>query len=107
MAYCRNGVEYSETTGSEDENKARRLLAGKMAKIRKAEHVVGPSEKRLTLEDLEKELEADYQRNGRRSFDTVKHCLKPLKAFFDGDRLVQITRPHLQAYQAERLKAGM
>jgi integrase len=107
MAFCVNGHEIKESTEETDENKARKKLAARIAAIQKDEPVIGPSRKKLTLEDLEKELEADYRLHGRRSFETVKHCLKPLKEFFQHDRLFQITRPKLQEYQAARLNAGM
>jgi integrase len=106
VAYCRNGHEFSETANTIDEAKARKFLAKRLADIEKPDFV-GPAQKRLTLEDLEKEIEADYQRHGKRSIDTVRHCLKPVKEFFKYDRLIEITRPKIQTYQTERLKAGM
>jgi hypothetical protein len=106
VAYCRNGHEFSETANTTDESKARKFLRKRLDAIEKPDFV-GPSEKRLTLADLEAEIESDYQRHGKRSIETVKHCLKPVKEFFKHDRLIEITRPRIQAYQTERLKIGM
>ena len=106
MAYCRNGHEFSESARTSDEKKARKLLAHRLAEKEK-QAFVGPSEKRLTLEDLEAEIVADYERNGKRSLDTAMYCLKPVKAFFKYDRLVEITRTRIREYQSARLKEGM
>jgi integrase len=105
IAYCRNGHEFSESAHTEDEKKARKFLAQRLDQKEKADFV-GPSEKRLTLEDLEAEI-ADYERHGKRSVATARYCLKPMKEFFAYDRLVEITRPRIQQYQTERLNAGM
>jgi integrase len=106
IAYCRNGHEFSESAHTPDEKKARKLLAQRLGQIEKPEFV-GPSEKRLTLDDLEAEIVADYERHGKRSVATAKYCLKPVKEFFKYDKLIEITRPRIQEYQTTRLKAGM
>jgi integrase len=106
IAYCRNGYEFSETANTQDERVARKFLVKRLAEIGKPDFV-GPSEKRLTLADLEAEIEADYQRHGKRSIETAKYCLKPVKEFFKYDKLIEVTRPRIQEYQTERLKAGM
>ena len=106
IAYCRNGHEFSESARTPDEKKARKLLAQRLGQIGKPDFV-GPSEKRLTLDDLEAEIVADYERHGKRSVATAKYCLKPVKEYFKYDRLIGITRPRIQEYQTERLEAGM
>jgi integrase len=80
-------------------------LQRRLEEIKKPEFV-GPSEKRLDLDDLERKIEADYVRHGRRSCGTAKHCLKPVKEFFQFDRLVDITASKVEAYQDHRLKTG-
>lgn len=106
IAYCRTGMSFSESERTPDEKKARKLLAQRLGQKEKPEFV-GPSEKRLTLDDLEAEIVADYERNGKRSLSTALYCLKPVKEFFKYNKLVEITRPRIQEYQTERLKAGM
>jgi integrase len=106
IAYCRNGHEFSESAKTADKKKARKLLAKRLGQIEKPDFV-GPSERRLTLDDLEAEIVADYERHGKRSVATAKYCLKPVKEFFKHDKLVEITRPRIQEYQTERLRAGM
>jgi len=103
IAYCRNGHEIRESAETTDENKARRLLRQRIEEAKKPEFV-GPKEKRLDLDDLERKLQADYTRHGRRSWATVKHCLKPVKEHFKFDRLLEITPLRIEAYQDWRLK---
>jgi integrase len=105
IAYSRNGHEYRESTDTTDERKARKYLQQRLGEIKKPEFV-GPAEKRLDLDDLEHKIEADYARHGRRSWGTVTHCLKPVRDFFQFDRLVDITPSKVEAYQDHRLKQG-
>jgi integrase len=105
IAYCRNGHEIRESAETTDENKARKLLRQRIEEAKKPEFV-GPKEKRLNLDDLEKKLQADYVRHGRRSWATVQHCLKPVKNYFPYDRLLEITPMKIEAYQDHRLKQG-
>jgi integrase len=101
VAYCRNGHEFSESAKTTDENKAKKFLAKRLAESQKRDFV-GPSEKRLTLDDLEAAIEADYVRHNRRSFDTVKFCLKRVREYFPHDRLLQIA-DRVEEYQNYRL----
>ena len=80
IAYSRNGHEYRETANTNDERKARKYLQQRLADIKKPEFV-GPSEKRLDMDDLERKIEADYTRHGRRSIGTVRHCLNNQRVF--------------------------
>lgn len=105
IAYSRNGHEIRESAETTDERKAWRILNSRIEEAKKPQFV-GPAEKRLMLGDLENKIIADYERHGRRSADTVKHCLKAVKAHFEHDTLLQITPQRIEAYQAARLKAG-
>jgi integrase len=67
---------------------------------------VGPSEKRLTIDDLEAAIKADYVRQERRSWNTVVDCLKPVREFFKYDTLLEIGA-RIQEYQDHRLAHGM
>jgi integrase len=95
-----------ESTETADERKAELFLRKRLEQIKKPEFV-GPAEKKLTLDDLEKKIEADYIRHGRRSLKTVKFCLKTVKEYFPFDRLIDIMPTKIEAYQQKRLDAGM
>jgi integrase len=105
IRYSRNGKVFRESAETTDEKKAWKFLQKRLEEIKKPEFD-GPAEKKLTLDDLEKKIEADYLRHGRRSFATVKNCLKPVKEFFPFDTLLQITPPRIEAYQQHRLDQG-
>jgi integrase len=106
VAYCRNGHEIRESADTTDETKARKFLRQRIEEAKRPEFV-GPKEKRLELNDLQRKIEADYIRHGRRSWETVKHCLKPVKKYFAYARLLEITPLKVEAYQDHRLKQGM
>jgi integrase len=101
IAYCRNGHEFSESAKTEDERKARKKLAERLAESKKADFV-GPSEKRLKLDDLAAAVEADYVRHNRRSLKTAKCCLNQVRKFFPHDTLLEIS-DKIEKYQDHRL----
>jgi integrase len=105
IAYSRNGHEIRESAETTDERKAWKFLNSRVEEAKRPQFV-GPAEKRLMLDDLEKKILADYERHGRRSADTVKHCLKAVKEHFEYDTLLQITPQRIEAYQTARLEAG-
>ena len=105
IRYSKNGHELFESTKSNDVKKAVRLRNQRLEEIKRPEFV-GPAQKKLELDDLEKKIEADYVRHGRRSWKTVKHCLKPVKNYFQFDRLVDISPSRIETYQDHRLKEG-
>src|SRR5207245_9363450 len=65
---------------------------------------IGPKYKRIDVADRERKLQEDYTLHCRRSWATVKHCLKPVKEHFKFDRLLEITPLRIEAYQDWRLK---
>jgi integrase len=105
IAYSRNAHEMRESSQSTEDREARKLLRRRLEELKKPEFV-GPAEKKLDLEDLEQKLKADYIRHGRKSWKTVTHCLKPVKAYFGYDRLLAITASRIEAYQDSRLTKG-
>jgi integrase len=106
IRYSRNGKVFRESAGTIDEKKAWKFLQKRLEQIKKPEFV-GPAEKKLTLEDLEKKIEADYLRHERRSLQTVKHCLAAVKRSFPYDRLLDITPQRIEQYQHDRVNQGM
>jgi integrase len=105
IRYSRNGKVFRESAETTNENKAWKFLQKRLEEIKKPEFV-GPAEKKLTLDDLEKKIEADYLRHERRSLQTAKHCLAAIKRAFPYDRLLDITPQRIEKYQQDRLNAG-
>jgi integrase len=102
MRYSRNGHPIRESAETTDEKTALRLLQQRIEEKRKPTFV-GPSEKKITLDDLEVEIKADYVRHNRRSWPTVEHCLKPVREYFQYETLLQIGA-QIEKYQDHRLE---
>ncbi len=104
IAYYHRGKEYRESSHSESEVVARRLLAKRVKDIGRKRFV--PNEDRLTFEDMVKDLVNDYQINNRRSLSTVLNHVRHLRGFFGMDRAVDITSGGVKTYQVQRLGEG-
>jgi integrase len=104
--YSRNGNPIQESTGTDDKKKAMKFLRQRLEAAKKPTFVDPIREKKLDLDDLEQKILSDYQRHARRSAETVKHCLKPVKEYFEYDRLLEITPPRIEGYQTDMLAKG-
>ena len=104
--YYRNGKLFRESTKTGDIREAEKFLRARLEQAKRPEFV-GPKENRLTLDDLEKKLELDYIRHERRSWATVKYCLKAVRNAFQYDRLIEISTQLIEKYQQDRLEQGM
>lgn len=104
IAFNHRGREHRESSHSESEVIARRLLKKRLAELNAGRFIV--NEDRLSLEDMVKDLVNDYEVNGKRSLASVKFYLKHLEKFFGMDRAVDITPDRVRAYQNFRLKEG-
>jgi hypothetical protein len=91
ISYSRNGHQIRESANTTEERKAFKLLQQRLGEKDKPTFV-GPSEKRLTLDDLEKAIKADYVRHNRRSWKSVEHCLNAVRKFFPHDTLLESAR---------------
>jgi len=105
IAYPRNGHEIRESAKTTDEAKAIKRLNRRVEESKKPTFV-GPSERRLTLDELESAIKTDYVRHQRKSWNSVADCLKPVKAFFKYDTLLEIGA-RIEDYQDHRLSQGM
>jgi integrase len=57
----------------------------------------------VLLSELLDAVEGDYQVNGRRSLDTLKGRLKPVRAAFGLDRALDVSEDRIERYKAARL----
>src|SRR5262245_37597464 len=81
ISYYHRGKEYRESSESESESQARRLLKRRLGEIN-AGKFIGPSEDRWTFEDMANDLGNDYRVNNRRSLPTAKYHVRHLREFF-------------------------
>ncbi len=97
-----NGREFRESSGSEDENVAYRLLRKRLGQKELGQPIII---ERITVDGLIVMVEANYAANSRRSPDRIKQAAVHLREFFLGDyRASTIKKDKLTAYQAHRLE---
>ena len=105
IAYYHRGKEYRESSDSESESQAKKLLKKRLGEIN-AGKFIGPSEDRWTFEDMVNDLGNDYRVNNRRSLATAQYHVRHLREFFGLDRAIDITPDRVKAYQVHRLDEG-
>jgi integrase len=105
IAYCYRGKEHRESSRSDSETQALKLLKRRLGEVGSG-RLVGPSEERLTFDDLGKMLLTDYEINGKRSVESVRLSLRHLRDFFGLDRAIDITADRVAKYVRDRQKEG-
>jgi len=81
--------DFGESSHSEQEGIAQKLLKSRWQELGRG-RFIGPSQERVTMEDLLTSLEIDYEVNGRRSRGTLKGRLVHLRAAFGNCRAVDV-----------------
>jgi integrase len=100
-----NGRQVRESTGTEDEQKALRVLRKRMAEAFQGEAI--PRENKVTLGELLTMVETDYAVHQRRSLPTLRFPLRHLRDHFgEGTKAVSITSDRLDRYILARQAAG-
>ena len=106
IAYYRRGHEYRESTHSESDAVARKLLKKRIGEI-ESRRFVGPTEERVTFDALAAGLTTDYQLRRLRSGRTATARVGNLKEYFGDCRAVDITPARVRAYQTQRQAEGV
>jgi hypothetical protein len=83
---------------------AERLLKDRWKQIGRGKFV-GPSGDKVLVNDLLDGLVRDYEQNGRRSVDTLKGRLVPVRAAFGVRSNVDISGALIERYKGDRLAA--
>ena len=105
IAYYHRGKEHRESSHSESEKEARRLLKRRIGEVGTG-RFTGPREERVTFEDLAKALLTDYEINRRRSVRSARLSISHLREFFGLERAVDITTDRIKAYASARQREG-
>lgn len=105
IAYCYRGKEHRESSHSDNEATARKLLKKRVGEMGQGK-LIGPSEERLTFDDLASMLLTVYEVNGKRSLESTKLSIRHLREFFGSERAVDITLDRVRAYVRERQREG-
>jgi integrase len=106
IKYYRNGRPYRESTGSDRESDARRLLRLREGDIERGV-AIAPRVGRITVEEAAADLLNDYRVNGKRSLpDLERRLRKHVLLHFGGQRLATITPIDMRTFIAQRQAAG-
>ena len=109
VAYYHRGIEHRESTkatGSKGETLATKLLKKRLGEIGRG-RLIGPTEEKVTFEDMAADVERDYVINGKRSAGTLPRRLRPLRQHFALLRAVDISADRVRAYIVERQTDGV
>src|SRR5262245_6880798 len=105
ISYSHRGRVFKESSHSDNERVAERLLKKRIGET-SSNRFVGPSEEKVTFDQLADLLAKDYKLRGLRSGGTVGVRLKHLRAYFGLDRALDINALRMRAYQQHRLDQG-
>jgi integrase len=105
IKYYRNGKPYRETTKSEKETDAKRLLKKREGEIAQGK-IPGVYFEKVRFDDLAKDFLTDYRINERKSLVRAERCIKHLNEEFKGARATDIASPRINTYIEKRLATG-
>ncbi len=105
VRYYRNGQEFNESSRSEKEAEAKKLLKKRQGEIALG-RFAGPKSDKVTLAELAQDLLTDYQIRGRKNQRQVKSKINHLLVYFGQDRAKSVTTDRIKAYIATRQGAG-
>jgi integrase len=108
IEYWFEGVQYRESTGTDDEGLAKvflqKRIAEKKAAVAGLLNFTGPQ--RTTVEDLIGWLLDDYRIRQRRSLAETNYHLQPIRRLLEGCLAVEVNAAKLRWYVARRLDEG-
>lgn len=105
VAYYFNGKEVRESSKSQNDADAKRLLKKRLKEIHGSRYA-GPQEEKLTVDELLDGLVTHLETKGAKTVERLKSHLKPLKEWFALTRGVNVTTADVEKYVADRLKLG-
>jgi hypothetical protein len=98
VAYNHRGQEHRESSQSENESVARKLLKKRIGEVATGQFI-GPNEERLTFEELADALLTDYKINKQRSIRSVKLSLEHLRQAFGLMLALDVTTEDQEIYR--------
>ena len=101
IQYCYRGKVYRESSNSDDDRAATRLLRKRLGE-KEAGTFKGPKVEKTTFEDMAQDVLNDYRINDRKSFAKVSQTISRLKEVFGMDRMIDITTDRIKAYAVKR-----
>ena len=105
MKYYRNGKPYYESSKSDKERDAKKLLKKREGQIEEG-RFRGLNAESVRFEEITKDLLTDYELNNRKSIVHTKVRVKHLNDFFGGMRVNDINTPTVSRYIVSRRDQG-
>jgi integrase len=101
IAYYYRGAERRESSQSENEGLAKKLLKKRLGEMGRG-NLIGPVEEKVLFEDLAEDLVKDYEVHKKRSLSSIKLSHSHLRKFFGFDKALDITTDRITAYISNR-----
>jgi len=105
IAYNHRGHEYRESSYSDSEDQATKLLKKRLGEIGRG-RLIGPVEEKVTFDGMGQDIKRDYETNGKRSLRSVTLSITHLQGSFGLDRALDITTDRIRAYISNRQGEG-
>lgn len=105
VRYYRNGQEFNESSQSEKEADAKKLLKQRLGEI-VLHRFSGPKVEQVTFQELAEDFLTDYRIKDRDKRDKIQFKLKPLLEAFGNDRAKSITTDRIKRYIEQRQETG-
>jgi hypothetical protein len=90
VAYYHRGEEIRESSNSDREVQAKRLLRKRLGEMGRGK-LIGPSEEKVTFDEIAEMLRQDYKVNARKAAKAITYPIKHLENTFGLDRALDIT----------------
>jgi integrase len=105
VTYSNNGEKVCESSGSEKEAEARKLLKKRMGEIVTG-HFIGPDAEKVTVAELADDVVTDYKVNAQDSLDKAERSAKRIKGFFVNARAHAVKGDSIKKFIAQRQAEG-
>jgi site-specific recombinase XerD len=105
VRYWHRGQEHRESSHSDLEAEARRLLRKRLGEIGSGK-LLGPTAERIRFEDLASALLTDYAVNGKRSIRSAELSIRHLRNYFGLHRAIDIRTDGVNDYILSRRQEG-
>jgi integrase len=97
IKYYRNGKAYRESSESNKETDARKLLRKRLGEI-VVGRFIGPEAEKITIRELSEDFKNDYRVNSKKSLDKAEQTLKHLLNFFGDYRAHDVGTDLIRKY---------
>lgn len=106
IRYYLQGRPYSESSNSDNETDAKRLLKKRLGEMADG-RFIGPRADKVLLKELCEDLLNDYRINGKRSLNKANISVKHLLNFFGQARAKDVSTDRIKEYIARRQAEGI